>query len=230
MFIEIISCLKKAMSTSYDAVIFDSDGVIVESPSKQTFQRAVEQTFGNFNLSRPRRADLRAFVTQNVQAIKDLSDRYQVDLHELCQEAASQALREQKREFKEGLRSLYDDVVSLRSLDLSLGVVSDNQHSLVKYALEYSGLRDWFDTVYGLEFTPNGLRRAKPNPYYLNKALSDLDTTDALYVGDRARDVEAANNAGIDSVLLCRSGNSIKCEVAPTYVVSSLCAIPGLLE
>lgn len=217
------------MSANYEAVLFDNDGVIVESPSKQTFQQAVERTFQKFDLNRPCQDDLRAVLSRNVKALKEMSNRRQVDLKEFCQEAASNTLREQKREFEQGLRNLYDDVVSLRSLDQSLGIVSNNQQTLVEYALQHLGLDGWFDTIHGVEFTPEGLRRMKPKPYYLNKALSELGTQDAIYIGDRAVDVEAASNAGIDSVLLCRSGDSIDCGVAPTYVVSSLCAVPKLL-
>lgn len=218
------------MSANYEAVIFDNDGVIVESPNKQTFQRAVERTFQNFGLARPNRKDIRAFLSRNVNSIRDLTDRYHVDMRDFCREAASHTFREQKREFEEGLRSLYEDVASLRSLDQPLGVVSDNQHAVVEYVLSCLRLEDWFETIYGVQFTPEGLRRMKPSPYYLNKALSDLETREALYIGDSACDIEAAANAGIDSVLLCRSGDSIDCGVAPTYVVSSLCAVPALLE
>lgn len=218
------------MSANYEAVIFDNDGVIVEPPNRQTFQRAVERTFQNFDLTQPNHKDLRAFLSRNVKAIESMSDRYRVDLNEFCREAASHVIQEQKREFEEELRSLYDDVVALRSLDQPLGIVSDNQHTVVEYTLRYLGLDNWFDTIYGVEFTPEGLRRMKPKPYYLNKALSDLETRDAIYIGDNACDIEAAANADIDSALLCRSGDSIDCGVAPTYVISSLCAVPGLLK
>lgn len=217
-------------AANYKAVIFDNDGVLVESPNKETFHRAVEQTFHNLAHTQPNHKDVRAFLSRNVKALRKMTDRHQFNLDEFCREVASQILREQKREFKQGIRDLYDDVVSLRSLNLSLGVVSDNQYMLVEYALRYLGIEDWFDTIYGVQFTPEGLHRMKPSPYYLNKALRDLETREALYIGDSACDIEAATNAGIDSVLLCRSGDSIDCGVTPTYVVSSLRAVPEFLE
>ncbi|WP_254543559.1 HAD family hydrolase [Halomarina pelagica] len=214
---------------TYDAVIFDNDGVLVELPSREVFRRATERTFREFDMRRPTRDDVRALVAGNVEGIRQLCQRHRVDAMDFCYEAAANAVREQKRELEVGLRSLYDDVHAVWSLDAPFGLVSNNQHEAVTYVLRFFGIEDRFEAVYGCPFTPEGLRRMKPDPYYLNEALSDLGTRDALYVGDSACDVEAAANAGIDSALLTR-GRPVECEVAPTYEIDGLDALPALVR
>ena len=77
--------------------------------------------------------------------------------------------RRPKRTCREGFDGL-DDV------DARLGLVSNNQHHTVGYALDRFRLGDAFETAYGHHHTVEGLRRRKPDPHYLDRALSDLGT------------------------------------------------------
>ncbi|MFC6836317.1 HAD family hydrolase [Halomarina ordinaria] len=214
---------------SYEAVVFDNDGVLVELPSRDAFRRAAERTFKRFGLRRPTRDDVRALVAGNPERIRELCRTYRIDALEFCYEAAANAVREQKRELEAGVRRLYDDVHAVWTLDVPFGLVSNNQHEAVAAVLRFFGLEDRFDAVYGCPFTPTGLGRMKPDPYYLDRALADLETRDALYVGDSACDVEAAANAGIDSALLTREG-SVDPAVEPTHEIPNLGALPGLVR
>lgn len=215
---------------SYEAVVFDNDGVLVELPSRETFRRATEWTFESFDLRRPSRDDMRALIAGNTERIHTLCRQHRIDAVEFCQQLATHTIHEQKREFESGLRSRYEDVTALWSIDQPLGLVSDNQQEVVEYILRVFGLDECFDTVYGCPFTPSGIQRMKPDPYYLNAALSDLGTQDALYVGDSACDVEAADNADIDAALLSREdGESANCATEPEYEIDSLRELPSLL-
>jgi phosphoglycolate phosphatase-like HAD superfamily hydrolase len=215
---------------SYEAVVFDNDGVLVELPSRETLQRAMERTFRSFDLRRPTREDMRALVAGNTERIQTLCQRNSIDTADFCRKMATRTIRAQQHEFESGLRSLYDDVTALWDFDTPLGLVSDNQQEIVEYILRVFGLEDRFDTVYGCPFTPDGIQRMKPDPYYLNAALSDLGTRDALYVGDSACDVEAAANADIDSALLSRDDESVECETEPTHEIESLRVLPSIVS
>lgn len=85
----------------------------------------------------------------------------------------------------------------LERLDLPLGNVSNNQHATVEFLLAHYDL-DGFRTAYGRQPTLAGAAGRKPE--YLERALADLDTSEALYVGDSEKDIVAARRAGIDSV------------------------------
>ncbi len=63
----------------------------------------------------------------------------------------------------------------------------------------------------------------KPNPYCLERALTDLDAESAPYSGDSESDVVAAHRAGVDSVFVRRPHcRDVDLSVAPTYEVESL--------
>ncbi|WP_336361368.1 HAD family hydrolase [Haladaptatus sp. ZSTT2] len=213
----------------YDAVIFDNDGVLVEPPTRATVRRVAEATFHSFDLRRPTPDDLRQLGAHNVETIRQLATQYDIQPIRFCQKLTDYIESEQQREFRQGIRSLYDDVTALFELDRPFGLVSDNPPKVLSYILRFFGLEEYFSTVYGCPFTPEGLSRRKPNPYYLNAALADLGTQNAVYIGDRACDIAAAENAGIDSVLLAREDASVDADVTPTYEIDSLRALPTIV-
>jgi phosphoglycolate phosphatase len=218
---------RRGDGVTYAAVVLDNDGVLTELPNRETLRRAAERTFRSFDLSAPSGEQVRALVGGNVEAIRSLCREHRIDAGAFCYEAAAHAVREQKRELREGLRTLYDDVATVWDLDASLGLVSDNQHETIRFILGFFGIADRFDAVFGNPYTPAGLRRMKPDPHYLDAALDELATRDALYVGDSAVDVEAAANAGVDSALVVRDGDAPACE--PTHEVESLGELSALV-
>ncbi|MFC5970365.1 HAD family hydrolase [Halomarina salina] len=212
---------------TYAAVVLDNDGVLTELPNRETMWRAAERTFQRFDLSAPSGEQVRALVAGNVEAIRSLCQEHRIDASTFCYEAAAAAVREQKRELRDGLRTLYDDTSTLWNLDAPLGLVSDNQHETIRFILRFFGIEERFDAVYGNPYTPEGLHRMKPDPHYLDEALDDLGTRDALYVGDSAVDVEAAANAGVDSALVVRDDDAPDCE--PTHRIESLGELSALV-
>jgi len=106
---------------------------------------------------------------------------------------------------------LFDGVVEaleqLRSSGVRLAAVTNRSHGATVLAdeLEHHGLASAFDAV--VVAADIGWR--KPHPAMVEHALAQLDVTAAraLMVGDRAnRDVEAANTAGVTSVLARHPG------------------------
>jgi phosphoglycolate/pyridoxal phosphate phosphatase family enzyme len=76
----------------------------------------------------------------------------------------------------------------------------------------------------------------KPNPYLLELALSDMNSTNpskAVYVGDRlSTDIKAGINAGIETILV-KTGvyeENIDKRIIPTYEIDSIAQIPELLR
>lgn len=216
---------------SYEVVLFDSDGVLVDLPDRETFVAAARRTFAGFDIRRPSGDDVRALVGGNVDALASLCRRNDVDLRSFCRRAASEAVRAQRAELERGVRSLYDDVDALDRLDGPLGVVSNNLGRAVSLVLGYFGLADRFDVIRGAEFSPDGMRRMKPAPDNVEATLDDLDAdpADALYVGDSDVDVLAARNAGVDSAFVRRPHReNYELPVEPTHEVESLQAVPTL--
>lgn len=222
----------------YDAVLFDFDGVVVETPSSQRMSDALGRTYEKLGCSGSVAETLQEFLRGDFESIADRCRRLEIDTDAFCTQAAREMVSTQLAEVERGLRTAYDDVSTVGSLDVPLGIVSDNHPAVVSRLLDRFGLRSLFETVYGCPLTPDGLARRKPDPTNIDRAMETLEADAALYVGDRTVDVRAAQNAGIDSVLLERSGDAAEettatddaLEVTPTYRLSSLTQLPAALE
>lgn len=217
----------------YDAVLFDFDGVVVETPSSERMGDALGRAYETLGRSGPAAATLQELMRGDIESIADRCRRLEIDTDAFCTEAARELIRAQLSAVEGGLRSVYDDVTVVRSLEQPLGIVSDNHPTVVTRLLDRFGLRSPFETVYGCPLTPDGLARRKPDPTNIEDAMDSLEAGSALYVGDRAVDVRAAHNAGIDSALLSRSSEAPEedaFEVSPTYRLASLAQLPAVLE
>ena len=94
--------------------------------------------------------------------------------------------------------------------------------------LAQTGLLPYFtEVVTALDGFPR-----KPDPaailYLMEKY--HLSPAASFYVGDRSLDVDAANNAGIGSILFLDPSSPIKATGHETYVVKDLLEIPALLQ
>lgn len=92
--------------------------------------------------------------------------------------------------------------------------------------LERLGLAPYFTEVLT---ALSGFPR-KPDPAAIHFLLEkySLDPAAAYYVGDRSLDVEAAQNAGIKSILYLDPSSPGKATGRETYIVSDLLQIPDL--
>lgn len=221
----------------YDAVLFDFDGVVVETPSSQRLSDALGRTYKKLDRSGPTAETLRELMQGDFESIAERCRHLEIDTDRFCTEAVRELVRAQVSDVERGLRAAYDDVGVVRSLEYPLGIVSDNHPTVVTRLLERFGLRSVFETVYGCPLTSDGLARRKPDPTNIDRAMDTLEAESALYVGDRERDVQAAHNAGIDSVLLTRADDGADdtptddaLDVEPTYQLSSLTQLPAVLE
>ncbi|MGQ3330926.1 HAD family hydrolase [Halorubrum sp. FL23] len=80
-------------------------------------------------------------------------------------------------------------------------------------------------------FTPSGLECQKPNPQNIQIAMKTLGVENGLYIDDRQIDATAADNVGIESVLLRRHGStSSSLSFEPTHVMSSLRELPNVVS
>jgi phosphoglycolate phosphatase-like HAD superfamily hydrolase len=125
-------------------------------------------------------------------------------------------------------------VAALPDLDVPLGVVSNNQHETVEHVLDVFGLGDVFETAYGRDPDARGVRRKKPSPYYLNRALADLadfGVENALYVGDSNVDLVAASRAGVDAAFVRRPHRADYSLVRePAHELTSLSELGRLVD
>jgi phosphoglycolate phosphatase len=111
---------------------------------------------------------------------------------------------------------LYDDATVVADLDAPVGVVTHCQPYLTGPVLDRLDVRDWFDAVVCCTDETGW----KPDPAPVERALREVgvgdrvatdggrpaDAPPGVLVGDRAADVGAAWNAGLDAVHVERHG------------------------
>jgi len=213
----------------YDAILLDHDGVITTPPGLDLLHDAARDTFSRAGVESPPDDHVEGLALGVTEDWLDARcAEYGLDRDEfwrLRDETASAAQREAVRA---GEKTLYDDVPALDPLDHDLGIVSTNQHETIEFVLDHFDLADRFGTYYGREPTVASLRRKKPNPHYVERALADLNADRALFVGDSESDVTAAANAGIDSAYLHRPHRDGSLSVDPTYEIDSLTGLHDL--
>ncbi|WP_255150751.1 HAD family hydrolase [Halorarius halobius] len=213
----------------YDAVLFDNDGVLVHPPSSEAQSAAIRDAFHEVGVESPRDDHVEYLCHGvTVDGLRDIAASYGVDHETLWDARERHDDRSQREAFVAGHRSTYDDVDAVDALPGPRGLVSNNHHPTVEFVLDRFGLG--FDTYYGRPMTVESLRLKKPNTHFLDRALADLDADSGLYVGDSESDVQAAHNAGLESVFVRREHNrDAALGVTPDYEVETLDAVGEIL-
>jgi HAD superfamily hydrolase (TIGR01549 family) len=222
--------------TRYDAVLFDQDGVLVEPPATEVQAEATRRAFRSVGVDDPDGDHVDAVVNGiTIDELHDICTTYDLDPERFWAAREAHDERSQFERFEAGARTTYDDVEAIETLDVPRGVVSNNHDSTVAFVLEYFDLGSPFSVALGREKTIESLRRKKPNPHYLERALDALADdaiapADVLYVGDSESDVLAAHRAGMDSVLLRREhARDVDPAVDPTHEAADLHAVAGVM-
>ncbi len=121
-----------------------------------------------------------------------------------------------------------EEVIRYLSTRYLLAVVSDSQQKCVDFALDFFGLKPFFRLWYGRKSDLASLSNRKPNPYYINKVLTELSVPgrEAILVDDSPVGVQAAKRAGVDSILISNNGKS---DAEPTLVVRHISELKKIL-
>lgn len=207
---------------SYEAVVSGDDGVLTEPTPSEVLRRAVRDAFAEFD-AEPTTEGVDGVVHGGLTRIKRVCEVHDVDPEAFWPRREARAADAQRVGMESGTKPLYDDADAVGELDVPLGVVSSSQHATVEHVLDVYDLREHFAVAYGREPRVDALRRCKPSPHYLERALSDLAVESALYVGDSNVGVLAASRAGIDSAYVRRPHRAdYRLAADPTYEIDSL--------
>lgn len=213
---------------TYEAVVFDNDGVLTVPTERAVYHAGVRAAFEACGVD-PTTEMIDSIFLASSTRIRRVCDAHGVDLEAFWPHHEVHVADAQREAMKAGSKTLYDDFEALRALDVQLAVVSNNQHATVEHIVEVFELDGLFEVAYGREPTVDGIRRKKPSSYYLDRALDDLGVDSALYVGDSNVDVLAANRAGIDSAYVRRPHRAdAYLTTDPTHELDSLYDLAAL--
>ena len=216
----------------YDAVVLDSDGVLVGLSGRATLARAVDRTYRAFGVT-PDEADRAAlWVGTDPGDVRRAAARHGLDAETVWATRDRTVSRVERAAIRAGEKPLHDDAAALSRLSLPLGVASNNLRTTVEAVLDGHGLRDRVASVQAREPRLASLADRKPDPALLTRALADLGVAPdrALFVGDGASDVEAAVRAGVDAALLARPDHDPVEDVDPTHTITTLADLPDVVE
>ena len=218
--------------TEYDVVLFDSDGILVKPPARDTQIEATRTAFGEMGIEAVDQQHIHDIVDGvTLDRLNEICTAYDLDPDAFWEARERHDEQSQLDQFEKGSRYRYDDVSVITDLSQDCGVVSNNHHSTIEFVLEFFELQPLFDTYYGREKTTASLDLKKPNTHYLDRALADLNAESALYVGDSESDVIAAHRAGMDSVFVRRPHcSNMSLSVDPTYEPDTLHDIPKIVN
>jgi phosphoglycolate phosphatase len=191
-----------------EAIIFDMEGVWLEGGStpERFYRKAAEELLGEDTVERLSEEEYRTLVWfENEERYRRLCERegldpesFWINKEERVEEMEIRAIENSNRELVDGAKEVFEAL----STDYKLGVASNNTNGTVEFAVESNRLDKFVDSYYGLENSLGGFKRRKPNPFYINQVLSELDLNSGFYVGDKVTDVRAAHRAGLDAVYI----------------------------
>ena len=218
------------MTSGYDALIFDNDGVLTTPTRREALRRAIRDAFERVGVTAPRENHVDTLFSPTVDSLRSVAKAHDVAPERLWEAREREAIEVQLAELENGNKRLYDDVESVASLQVPRAIVSNNQHETIENIVDHFGLSG-FDPWLGREPSIDGIRRKKPRPYYLERVLADLQVERPLYVGDSRVDVAAATACEIDSAFVRRDHRiDYELPTEPTYEVDSLAELEQLTE
>lgn len=217
----------------YDAVVFDSDGVLVGLSGPELLSEAIERTYGAFGVADPSEADRAALgLGTSPERVRAACERHGLDPEAVWARRDRTISDLERAAIRAGDKPLYGDVDALSALSLPVGVASNNVRATVACVLDQGGLTDRVGSIQARRPRLDSLARRKPDPYLLRRALDDLGAETALFVGDSGSDVAAAARAGVDAALLARPDREpveTDASVAPEYTITTLADLPPVV-
>lgn len=208
----------------YEAVIFDFDGVLMDSGfdgfqwALKERQKVVSENGWNLELDKLRQG---IFQPDHSENIEEVMNQEKVSWNQLKQ--MEKAVAERKVELAStGEIQIFEDTEKiLESLDIPAAIVSNAYNDYLQKLLRELGIENYIDFWIAprIEDIRNYRERMKPEPDMIEEALENLETQNAVMIGDQFTDILAARNAGIDSIYINRSGDT---EPKADYSVKNL--------
>ncbi|WP_411967156.1 HAD family hydrolase [Haloferax sp. YSSS75] len=189
----------------YDSVIFDHDGVLTTLVDISLLHDATRTAFEELGVSDPTSDHVETMAIHvSPDDVHTVAGAYDLDPETLFRTRDEIASSYQIDAITAGRKAPYDDFDAIRRIDAPMGIVSSNQQATIDFVLDHLNVGDLFGTAYGREPSMTSLHRKKPEPYYLEQAMSDLGVESPLFVGDSDSDIAAAEAAGVDSAFIRR--------------------------
>lgn len=216
----------------YDLVIFDFDGVILDSGldgfewlEKVRMKKASEMGY-DFS-----RKDSRMIVKTNsyselkeFMSSKNMPEKDLIELEKKVQDAKINLIQH-------GAIRLFPRTKQIiNEMQVTKALATNSPSKSAEFALDYFDLKSEFKSIemYSIGNPRIYMDRKKPSPDMLENAIEQTGSQNPLMVGDSTADIEAAKNAGIDSVLVKTYSDGL--DINPDYEVRDLTEFQTVLS
>jgi pyrophosphatase PpaX len=182
-----------ASKRSYEAVVFDLDGTIVDSVELiiVSFQHAIREVLGReisredsiVWVGRPLREQMEMFSPEHAEEL-------------VC------VYREFNHREHDRMLKLYDGILhlldGLQRAGVKVGLVTSKSRYTTQMAFDLTGIESYFDSTVCSDESPGN--KPSPEPILFSLAQMGADPRRAAYVGDSPTDMQAAHAAGVAAI------------------------------
>lgn len=179
------------------AVIFDMDGVIVDS--EHVHNKAEKEAMLKYGVKVSSK-ELQNYTGMTDEAMfTEFIKEHDLDTtHEEIYNEKEKALLSLLKENITPVAGVINLINKLKQAGIKLGVASSSHRKVVGFVLKELGIASLFDTIIAVEDITHG----KPDPEIFLKAASKLSTNpeDCLVIEDARSGVEAAKKAGMKCI------------------------------
>ncbi|WP_099159906.1 pyrophosphatase PpaX [Virgibacillus ndiopensis] len=201
---------------SIHTILFDLDGTLIDT--NELIIASFEHTFNFYgkNVSREQAIE---FIGPPLKDSFEKIDSNQTD-------AMIKTYREHNLKHHDDYVTAFPHVLEtikqLKEENYNLGIVTTKMRGTVDMGLVLTGLDRYFNTI----ITLDDVTQAKPHPEPIVKAMKELSATvdTTLMVGDNSHDIEAGQNAGVQTAAVAWSlkGKEKLLEYNPTYMLEDI--------
>jgi len=192
------------MKQSYDALLFDMDGVLVDVT--KSYRKAIQQT-ANYFLKREVKISEVNEIKKKVGMNNDWDATYALISDKTIPYGKVKGIFQKIYWGDKNAKGLIDketlliskkQVLKLKSIYKKMGIATGRPRKEAQYVLNRFNLQKVFDVV----VTKDDTKREKPFPDPLLKAMKDMGENKVVYIGDSPSDVIAATAAKIPSIYI----------------------------
>ena len=192
-----ISTLEDLVVPKRKALIFDLDGTLVDS--KDQIGSALNRARELF--------DFNPLSDQKIEELIGLPIDFFLEDLGLSTQKSLEIIAEFRRTLQISINDgnkLFAGAFEFISLSkdkgYKTGIATSKPTYLAELVIVNSDLNNLIDVIQGTDGFP-----AKPDPTSIQKAMMRLDTENAIMIGDRIEDIQAAKAAGIESIGIAQS-------------------------